>query len=122
MLPPINNSFYDELGERWYQDESHPIALLRAESKLKLRYIRETLSSYPNAKDVSILDIGCGAGLLSIPLAKDGYQVKGIDLSPNSIKTAEEHAEDISVTFEVADAYALTDKREQYDVVLMMDF
>jgi len=41
--PEINNAFYDELGARWYEDDRHPVAILRAESKHKLRYVEEIL-------------------------------------------------------------------------------
>ena len=38
--PRINNDLYEELGERWYSDDEHPIALLRAEAEVKLAYTR----------------------------------------------------------------------------------
>ena len=41
----INNRFYEELGDRWYDDNRHPIALLRAETKTRLAYIEQVLGS-----------------------------------------------------------------------------
>ena len=43
--PAVNNLFYDELGERWYNDDEHIIALLRAESRLKLNYVQRVLEN-----------------------------------------------------------------------------
>ncbi|NGP89604.1 class I SAM-dependent methyltransferase [Aliifodinibius halophilus] len=54
----------------------------------------------------SILDLGCGRGRHSISLGKKGYTVKGIDLSPQAIKTARKKAEELeldNVSFEVGD-------------------
>lgn len=54
----------------------------------------------------SILDLGCGRGRHSITLGQKGYQVKGIDLSVEAIKTATEKAEEMdldNVEFEVRD-------------------
>lgn len=54
----------------------------------------------------SILDLGCGRGRHSITLAQDGYQVKGVDLSVEAIKTASSKAKELAldnVSFEVRD-------------------
>lgn len=54
----------------------------------------------------SILDLGCGRGRHSLTLAQRGYQVKGIDLSTEAIKTAEAKAKELeldNVEFEVRD-------------------
>lgn len=54
----------------------------------------------------SILDLGCGRGRHSHSLAQRGYEVTGIDLSPEAIKTAKEKAEELgvgNVHFEVRD-------------------
>ena len=42
--------------------------------------------------DVQILDVGCGYGRIAIPLAELGYQIKGLDLSPQLIAEAQEEA------------------------------
>jgi len=42
--PQVNNSFYETLGTRWYDDDTHAIALLRVEARHKLAYVREIFS------------------------------------------------------------------------------
>ena len=46
------------------------------------------------SKTGKILDLACGIGRISVPLAKKGYQVTGIDISESYIKKAMEYAEE----------------------------
>ena len=117
----INNAFYDELGERWYEDDGHPVALLRAETRERLAYaetVFQTLGSGP----ARILDLGCGGGLMTIPLARDGRAIKGVDLSEGSLAVARSRApEGLNIEFEKGDIYRLDEPSGAYDAVLMMD-
>jgi SAM-dependent methyltransferase len=60
-------------------------------------------------RSVPILDIGCGTGRHAIELARRGYRVTGVDLSPSQIERARAKAEaaGVAVDFRVADARAL---------------
>src|SRR3990167_3717062 len=72
----INNDFYEDLEERWYTASDHPIALLRAENAVRVPWIIELIG-----KRKKVLDVGCGAGILTNALSKAGHEVDGIDLS-----------------------------------------
>ncbi len=63
-------------------------------------------SIFKKHKVKSVLDVACGVGRHSIPLAKLGYQVTGIDLSPYQIKKAKEDAkkEKVKTSFVIQDA------------------
>lgn len=73
------------------------------EARQLIELLEQTLS-FNNCS--SILDLGCGRGRHSLTLAQQGYQVKGIDLSTEAIKTAEAKANELeldNVEFEVRD-------------------
>jgi 2-polyprenyl-6-hydroxyphenyl methylase/3-demethylubiquinone-9 3-methyltransferase len=112
----INNSFYDSLGEDWNGRSNHPIALLRAENRLRNPWIAKTLS--PCSK---VLDVGCGAGFLTNYLASLGHEVYGVDLSPKSLKIAQEGDLTRSVKYHVADAVKLPFPNASFDAVAAMD-
>jgi len=123
MKSKINNEFYNELGSGWYDKDQHPIAVLKAESVQKLSYIRNIFKRENISAPSLILDIGCGAGFITNPLAQEGYHIKGIDISKNSLEVARERApKTAQITFEQKDASSLSDPDNTYDAVLMMDF
>ncbi|MGB9936515.1 MAG: class I SAM-dependent methyltransferase [Methanobacterium sp.] len=71
-------------------------------------------------KNFKILDIGCGTGRHDIELAKRGYNVTGIDLSPSMIAKAEENAKKADVIdFNIADARDPHYENE-FDLVIML--
>jgi 2-polyprenyl-6-hydroxyphenyl methylase/3-demethylubiquinone-9 3-methyltransferase len=70
-----------------------------------------------------LLDIGCGGGILSEPLARIGAEVVGADPSEANIGVAQGHAEETGVTvdYRVTTAEDLADAGERFDVVLAME-
>ncbi len=70
-----------------------------------------------------ILDIGCGGGLLSEPMARLGAEVVGADAAPRNIPVAQLHAEQSGLTIDYRNitAEALAAAGEQFDVVLNME-
>ena len=112
----VNNSFYDDLDERWYTELDHPVALLRAEHAARMPWIDQTLS--PASK---VLDVGCGAGLLANALAGRGHQVTGVDLSEKSLCTAKKYDETRSVQYCCADATSLPFSNDSFDAVFAFD-
>jgi 2-polyprenyl-6-hydroxyphenyl methylase/3-demethylubiquinone-9 3-methyltransferase len=70
-----------------------------------------------------ILDIGCGGGILSEPLARLGAEVVGADPSTTNIEAARLHAAESGVTvdYRATTAEALADAGERFDIVLAME-
>jgi 2-polyprenyl-6-hydroxyphenyl methylase/3-demethylubiquinone-9 3-methyltransferase len=70
-----------------------------------------------------VLDIGCGGGILSEPLARLGAAVVGADPSQANIAAAQLHAADagVSVDYRATTAEALADAGERFDLVLAME-
>lgn len=121
QTPRVNNAFYDDLGEAWYDEGSHPIALLRAENAVRNPWIIERMRSL-RGPSLDILDIGCGAGFLSNALAKEGHRVTGIDLSEKSLHVAKAKDTSQSVQYLQLDASSLPFHPQSFDVICAMDF
>lgn len=120
--PGIDNSIYDGLGERWYTATDDPVALLRAESRLRTSWVMSELAAHFGPNPLAILDVACGGGFLANPLAVAGHDVTGIDLSLDSLAVAEQHDGTASVAYLAMDARALSFPDGHFDVVCMMDF
>ncbi len=113
----VDNSIYDNYGDQWYTAVDDPIALLRAESKVKVPWILSRIE-----ETSVILDVGCGAGFLTNELALAGHQVTGVDLSESSLKVAAHHDQTKTVNYKVANAYELPFSDASFDVLCAMDF
>ena len=119
----IDNAFYDRLGSQWHEgDGAHAIDLLRAETPVRLAYVRGALARAGVRGGDRVLDVGCGGGLLANPLAGLGFRVKGVDRSASSLDAARSRVPaGADASFAVGDALALGEPLEHYDAVLMMD-
>src|ERR1700752_4950194 len=82
----VNNDIYHQLGERWYQAQDDPIALLRAESRTRNPWIDGHIRRAFPPGEIKVLDIGCGGGFLSNLLSEAGFTVTGLDASVESLK------------------------------------
>ncbi|MCX6986540.1 MAG: bifunctional 2-polyprenyl-6-hydroxyphenol methylase/3-demethylubiquinol 3-O-methyltransferase UbiG [Chlamydiae bacterium] len=116
----INNTFYDGLHEKWNGVSNHPIALLCAENGVRTPWIAEKIDKfYP--EPCKVLDIGCGGGLLTNPLARKGHEVTGIDLSQPSLDFAKQSDDTNSVVYLYADAHKIPLESGSFDVICAMD-
>jgi len=98
---------------------------------VRLEYIRnsicENFSRDPKAhrplEGLRILDIGCGGGLLSEPVARMGADVVGADPSEKNIGIASTHAQEsgVAVDYRAVTAEQLQEAGETFDVVLNME-
>lgn len=119
----INNTYYDGLGQDWHSKANDPIALLRAETHVKVQWALDRLPSPANSVG---LDVGCGAGFAVLPLAKAGARMVGLDYSLPTVQTAvaAAQAQGLSekATFVQGDAYDLPFSDEEFDFVICFDF
>ncbi len=121
---------FSRLAARWW-DERGPMAMLHKFNPVRLAYIRDQVSKHfgRNPRQIGclsnlrILDIGCGGGILSEPLARLGAQVIGADPSQSNIEVAQKHAAlaDLVIDYRAVTAEALADKGERFDVVLALE-
>ncbi len=81
---------FDSLSDEWW-DENGSFKALHSFNLIRLEYLkRNNLNQSLNG--LSILDVGCGGGILCEPLSRLGAKVTGIDTSEKAIKVAKEHA------------------------------
>lgn len=81
-------SHFDEFAYDWWNKSGH-YKLLHRLNPIRLEYILSRCS----LDKKNVLDIGCGGGILSEELCKQGAKVTGIDSSSKSISIAKQHAE-----------------------------
>jgi 2-polyprenyl-6-hydroxyphenyl methylase/3-demethylubiquinone-9 3-methyltransferase len=117
----VNNTWYAELGARWYAADDTPIALLRAESRHRNPWIADEITRTFGPAPCRVLDLGCGGGFLSNYLAERGHAVTGVDTTAENLAVARANDRSRTATYELADACALPYGRNSFDVVCAMD-
>ena len=119
---------FSKLADEWWDPEGK-FKPLHNFNPVRLKYIKDTITKkFGNRseklplKDIKILDIGCGGGLLSEPLSRLGATVTGIDASDRNIKIAKKHLEKSKLNI---DYYCSSPEKfvvkEKFDVVLNME-
>jgi 2-polyprenyl-6-hydroxyphenyl methylase / 3-demethylubiquinone-9 3-methyltransferase len=121
---------FSRLAADWW-DPRGPMAPLHQFNPVRLAYVRDQAAAcfgrdpkkLDCLKGLRILDIGCGGGILSEPLARLGANVVGADPSEENINAARAHAEDARVTvdYRATTAEELAAANERFDVVLAME-
>jgi 2-polyprenyl-6-hydroxyphenyl methylase/3-demethylubiquinone-9 3-methyltransferase len=119
--PQVNNTWYAELGARWYAADDTPIALLRAESRHRNPWIADEIARAFGPSPCRVLDLGCGGGFLSNYLAGRGHSVTGVDTTAENLAVARASDPSRSAVYELADACALPYAPSSFDVVCAMD-
>ena len=121
---------FSALAAQWW-DPRGKMAVLHKFNPVRLGFIKAAMCRH-FARDewrldalsgLRVLDIGCGGGILSEPLARLGAAVVGADPSQANIAAAQLHAADagVSVDYRATTAEALADEGERFDLVLAME-
>ncbi len=129
-VDPVEVEYYSKLADTWW-DSKGPFWPLHKLNALRSDYIRGVLCDAfdrnPDARrpleGITILDVGCGGGILSEAMAKLGAVVHGIDVVERNIVVAEHHAGDsgLPVRYELVTAETLASRGARYDAVLNME-
>ncbi|MCB1531781.1 MAG: bifunctional 2-polyprenyl-6-hydroxyphenol methylase/3-demethylubiquinol 3-O-methyltransferase UbiG [Alphaproteobacteria bacterium] len=123
-IDPDEVAKFSAIAEQWW-DPAGKFAPLHAINPLRIAFIREQLAcdASPPLTGLSLLDIGCGGGLLCEPMRRLGAEVTGIDASEKNIRTAAAHAaaQELAITYRHSSAEALAAEGRSYDIVLNME-
>lgn len=86
-------------------------------------HFNRDLSGFDSYKGLSVLDVGCGGGLVCEPLARLGADVTGIDADYNAINVAKQHSTeaDLKINYQNQTTSDLVARNQKFDVVLALE-
>jgi 2-polyprenyl-6-hydroxyphenyl methylase/3-demethylubiquinone-9 3-methyltransferase len=121
-------SRFNALAATWW-DPAGPMWPLHRLNRIRVPFILEVISKHGLARgpaaaplqDLRVLDIGCGAGLLSESMASLGAEVTGIDPAEKNIAIARTHAEAAGLQIDYLHASVEGLDKRPFDVVLNME-
>ncbi|MEM1073641.1 MAG: bifunctional 2-polyprenyl-6-hydroxyphenol methylase/3-demethylubiquinol 3-O-methyltransferase UbiG [Pseudomonadota bacterium] len=129
-VDPSEIAKFEAMAAEWW-DENGKFKPLHMLNPCRLDYITQQiagefdrdLNAQEPFKGMRLLDIGCGGGLLSEPMARLGAEVVGADAAERNIPVARIHAEQsgLAIDYRHTTAEALAEAGEQFDVVLNME-
>ncbi len=129
-IDPAEVAKFEAMAAEWWNPEGkfkplhmlNPCRLDYITRQIAAEFDRDLTQALPFA-GLRILDIGCGGGLLSEPMARLGADVVGADAAPRNIPVARLHAEQAGLTIDYRHTTAedLAAAGEQFDAVLNME-
>ena len=129
-VDPAEIAKFEAMAAEWW-DQNGKFKPLHMLNPCRLDYITDQIAGEFDRdrrkpapfKGLRILDIGCGGGLLSEPMARLGADVVGADAAERNIPVARIHAEQsgLDIDYRHTTAEALAEANEKFDVVLNME-
>lgn len=115
---------FSRISDEWW-NEKGKFAPLHSMNPTRINFIKEqVLKNFTDSfNGLTLLDIGCGGGLIAEPMARLGAKVTGIDASEKNIKVASLHAKKMGLTidYRCTSAEALAQTNDRFDVVLALE-
>ncbi|MBI3345605.1 MAG: bifunctional 2-polyprenyl-6-hydroxyphenol methylase/3-demethylubiquinol 3-O-methyltransferase UbiG [Burkholderiales bacterium] len=119
---PAEVARFDAWSATWW-DARGPMRPLHVTNALRLDWVRDAIRRHHgDRRHLSLLDVGCGGGLMAEPLARDGLQVVGIDASAGNIGAARRHAGKLQqLDYRVGEPTVALRPDERFDIVLALE-
>ena len=120
---------FSKLADEWW-DVNGKFKPLHMFNPIRIEYITDKIKQHFKIKDeevnflkgLNILDIGCGGGLISEPMARLGGTVTGIDASEKNIKVAKLHSEKNKIKINYLNkSPEKLDNKEKFDIILNLE-
>ena len=118
---------FSQLSGEWWK-ENGAFAPLHRMTPIRIEFILKVLTegqAYPISdkqplKNLNIIDVGCGGGILSEPLKRLGARITGIDASETAIQSARLHSEksNLEINYLVGTIDSLIEQKKVYDLVI----
>ncbi len=129
-INPEEIAKFTAMADTWW-DPNGPFRPLHKFNPIRISLLRQRLAAHfkrdPNAEQpftgLRLLDIGCGGGLISEPMAELGFEVTGIDASTKNIAIASNHAQrsGTKVTYISTSPEQLAETTEPFDAILCLE-
>lgn len=129
-LDPAELARFEAIAADWW-DEQGPMAPLHKLNPTRIAYLRDRLCAQhgrdPLAREplagLTVLDVGCGGGLLCEPLARLGASVTGIDPGSRNLAAARGHAvaAGLAIRYRESSVEQLAAAGESFDLVCVME-
>lgn len=115
-------AWWDPLGDFRPLHRFNPTRIAYIRDVAGAHFGRDTTAEAP-LEGLSLLEVGCGGGLLTEPMQRLGAEVTGIDPAPRNIGVARTHAEKsgLKITYLPCAAEDLLESGNRYDIVLAME-
>jgi 2-polyprenyl-6-hydroxyphenyl methylase/3-demethylubiquinone-9 3-methyltransferase len=113
---------FDALAARWW-DANGPMKPLHMMNPVRARWVLDRIRARFGPGPVRVLDIGCGAGLLSESLAKAGCDVLGLDAAAQAIAAAQAHAagQSLPLRYRAGSAEELLAEAQKFPVITALE-
>jgi len=119
---------FNKLAKEWWNPEGS-FKPLHKFNPIRIKYIKDSIIQHFNIKskklplkNISVLDVGCGGGLISVPMKRLGADVVGIDASKNNINVAKNYSnkKNLKIKYLCSSPEKLKIKKK-FDVLLMLE-
>ncbi|MFT6989765.1 MAG: 2-polyprenyl-6-hydroxyphenyl methylase/3-demethylubiquinone-9 3-methyltransferase [Paraglaciecola sp.] len=129
-IDPKEVAFYEKLADTWW-DLDGPFWPLHKLNALRIEWIlsqlntqnQDTNKDQQSLSGMKVLDIGCGGGILSESLAKQGANVTAIDVVEKNIMVAKAHANQsgLQINYQLTSVEQMLETKQQFDLVFNME-
>jgi 2-polyprenyl-6-hydroxyphenyl methylase / 3-demethylubiquinone-9 3-methyltransferase len=127
-IDPADVARFSAQAAEWW-DPKGPFAPLHRFNPARLAFLRDQFgtrfgrSGRGAFQGLSLIDVGCGGGLISEPMRRLGFEVTGVDASAENVGTARAHADQmgLEIAYRPATAEQMAEEGRRFDVVLALE-